>query len=666
MFGGPHPNGKLEILYQLYDETPSYYQEQAKAREDIIQKADPKDFKAAFDTVMDSNENNIFRCISIYTMNKIYETNKINDFLLQTRNDYLPLYLLNNLNFQTNIDSKSRFGIGYPYMIDLGYPSVSRFLIFLYNLNPTWPELISIIKENVPTTHYILVYFHLNMPLSITIPAFEGIMKDIRTLPSGFNEALYKYKEKFPIELIAKYIGSLKYCFFTHLSFIFVRYHNEIISNKNVFTTASTVSILLMLLRYEIYTPFDVDFDKTIKILTEHFCVIDGEQRGYSNPSVYTEFRIYLKKVSEMYPDKYSKFLSGADETVLSAFSFEYNEEVAKRIFENSYCPFVYVVLFHDKIPKSIVPFDKLDMFEPAPDLVNSIKLYNGIDENLMKEYLNKMSVAKFVYLFHDYYDCKSIPDLKDRLLNGKRDYDSLSILFDAILILGDAVDVSKEIGKFIRYGRISDFAKLANQNLFISKEDVKYELSNDYFLKNPFDNSKNVVTLIRKMLSDYPEFVNEYKEKLQSAYYAPLFLKDFVPSYEYDQLNPEIVIMLANENGVKSLSNEQVELLISLSIKDFKHKNNAFKAVSDVVFNLELNVQLNKISQAIVNLIENFIICDDNYWYDELAARIEFIKNLKMFLNSHSDVRQQVCSILPKQMENVFDYIETIYKIKV
>lgn len=50
--------------------------------------------------------------------------------------------------------------------------------------------------------------------------------------------------------------------------------------------------------------------------------------------------------------------------------------------------------------------------------------------------------------LFHDYYDCKSIPDLKDRLLNGKRDYDPLSILFDAILILGDVVDVSKEIVK--------------------------------------------------------------------------------------------------------------------------------------------------------------------------------------------------------------------------
>lgn len=101
---------------------------------------------------------------------------------------------------------------------------------------------------------------------------------------------------------------------------------------------------------------------------------------------------------------------------------------------------------------------------------------------------------------------------------------------------------------------------------------------------------------------------------KFQSAHYAPLFLKDFIPSYEYNQLNPEIIAMLANKNGVKSLSNEQVEQLLSFSIHDLKHKDNAFKAVSDAVFTLNLNVQLNKISQAVVNLIEYFIMCDDNY----------------------------------------------------
>lgn len=665
LFGGPHPNGQLEILYQLNDPDPSYYQEQAKSREQIIQSAYPKDFKSAFDTVMNPNENNILRCISIYTMNKIYETKKINSFLLRTRNDYLPLYLLDNLDFHTNIKSESRFGLGYPRMIDLGYPSVSRFLTFLYDLNPSWPELVSIINNNKPTSHYILVYFHLNMPLSITIPAFEGLIKDIRTLPKNFNESLVNYKEKFPIDIIAKYIGELKYCFFSYLPFIFVRYHNEIISNKTVFTKASTVSTLVLMLKYGIYTPFDIDFESTIKILTEHFCVIDGEQRGYSNPPLYTEFRVYLKKAAEMHPDKYEKFLEEADETVLSAFSFEYNEEVAKRVIEKSYCPFVYVVLFHDKLPKSMVPFDKLDMFEPAPDLVNSIKLYNGIDENLMKDYLNKMSAAKFVYLFHDYYDCKSIPDLKNRLLNDKRDYDPGSILFDAILILGDAVDVSKEIGKQIRYNRMDDFAKLVNKSLFISREDAKFELGNDYFMNSPFDNSKNIVSLIRKMLSDYPEFVDEFNEQLQKSFYAPLYLNDFIPSYKYDPLDPKIIVMLANENGLNSLSNEQVEILISFDIKNFNHKQYAFNAVSKAVFNLESNIQITKVSQSVFNLIEYFIMSDNDYWYDELHERIEFVENLKKFLDNHSDVKQKVSSILPKSMENSFDYLETIYKIK-
>lgn len=81
-----------------------------------------------------------------------------------------------------------------------------------------------------------------------------------------------------------------------------------------------------MLLRYGICTPFEHEFDKTVSLLTEHFCVTDGEQREYSNPSVYNEFRIYMKKVAEMYPEKYKNFLNEADETVLSAFSFEYDE----------------------------------------------------------------------------------------------------------------------------------------------------------------------------------------------------------------------------------------------------------------------------------------------------------------------------------------------------
>ena len=94
------PNGKLEILYQLIDGKPSYYKEQAKVRKNIIENAEPKDFRVAFDTVMNLNENNILRCISMYTINKIPESKKINNFLFHSSNDYLPLYLLNNLDFQ--------------------------------------------------------------------------------------------------------------------------------------------------------------------------------------------------------------------------------------------------------------------------------------------------------------------------------------------------------------------------------------------------------------------------------------------------------------------------------------------------------------------------------------------------------------------------------------
>lgn len=48
-----------------------------------------------------------------------------------------------------------------------------------------------------------------------------------------------------------------------------------------------------------------------------------------------------MKKVAEMYPEKYKNFLNEADETVLSAFSFEYDESFFKKVFENSYCPWV-------------------------------------------------------------------------------------------------------------------------------------------------------------------------------------------------------------------------------------------------------------------------------------------------------------------------------------
>lgn len=59
------------------------------------------------------------------------------------------------------------------------------------------------------------------MPLSVTIQAFEGLLKNIRTLPKGFNRSLIQYKEK----IIAKYIGELKYCFYSDLPLIFVKYH---------------------------------------------------------------------------------------------------------------------------------------------------------------------------------------------------------------------------------------------------------------------------------------------------------------------------------------------------------------------------------------------------------------------------------------------------------
>lgn len=202
---------------------PSYYKEKAKERQNIIQNSDPKDFKFAFNTIMNSGENNILQCISVYTINKILETKKLNFFLLQTRNDSLPLYLLDNLNFHENIETKSRFNLSYPDLIDLGYPSISILFLFLYNLNPTWPELVALINDNPPVSHYILVYFSLNMPLSVTIPSFEGLLKNIRTLPKGFNRSLIQYKEK----IIAKYIGELKYCFYSDLPLIFVKYHNQ-------------------------------------------------------------------------------------------------------------------------------------------------------------------------------------------------------------------------------------------------------------------------------------------------------------------------------------------------------------------------------------------------------------------------------------------------------
>lgn len=668
LFGDPHPNGKLEILYQLVDSNPSYYKEHAKSTENIIQKADPKDFRAAFDTVMNSKENNAIRCISLYTMVQILESKKINDYILQTRNDYLPLYLLDNLDFHSNIETEARFGLGYPMMVNLGYPSVSKFIIYLYNLNPAWPELLSIINDNPPTSHYILIYFSINAPLSITIPAFEGLIKDIRTLPNGFNQALATYKEKFPIEIIAKYIGALQYCFFTCLPLIFIRYHNEIISNKQVFTKALSTSTFIMLLKYGIYTPFDVNFEESVKILTDHFCVVDGEQRGYSNPPLYTEFRVYLNKAREMHPDKYAKFLSEADESVLSAFSFDYDPRVFKRVFEKSYCPWVYVVLFHDKIHKSMIPWHRMNEYEPAPDLVTSIKLYNGIDEELMKEFLNKMSVAKFVYLFHDYYDCKSIPDLKNRLLNDPHDYDPFSILYEAIAILGDAVDVSRDISKYVRYGGLESFSKLVKLcNVHLTKDDAMFELNNKYFMNNPVNNSADAVLLIRRMLTDYPELVDEYKEQLKKSYYAPLYLKEFIPSYEFDQLDPTIVVMLANSNGVKSLTDKQVEVLTSLSVKDCNHKDHAFKAVSNAVFNLDLSsIQIEKICQTVFGLIEYFIRSDGNYSMEELPERTKFVNDLQIFLKNHPDVKQQITSVIPKSMENVFDYIEIMYKIKI
>lgn len=99
------------------------------------------------------------------------------------------------------------------------------------------------------------------------------------------------------------------------------------------------------------------------------------------------------------------------------------------------------------------------------------------------------MSVVKFVYLFHDYYDCKSIPDLKNRLLNFKHDFDPMSAFYDAIYILGDAVDVSQEVGKYIRYGRLEDFVKLVKIGVHISKEDAKSELNGNYSLNMPLEN---------------------------------------------------------------------------------------------------------------------------------------------------------------------------------
>lgn len=181
--------------------------------------------------------------------------------------------------------------------------------------------------------------------------------------------------------------------------------------------------------------------------------------------------------------------------------------------------------------------------------IVLGFKLYNGIDENLMKEYLDKMSVVKFVYLFHDYYDCKSIPDLKNILLNFKHDFDPMSVFYDA-----------------------------------------KSELNGNYSLNMQLENWQDFVLLVKKMLSDYPELVDESKEKLENAYYAPLFMKEFIPSYEFNHLDPKIVVMLANTNGVKSLTNQQVDVLLSLSIKDGKFGEETFKALSNAIFTLVLD----------------------------------------------------------------------------
>lgn len=663
---GPHPNGKLEILYQLYDNSPSYYEAKAKETESLIANPNSQSFKSAFDTVMNPKENNIFRCISMYIINQILQTKKLDDFLLKTRNDYLPIYLLENLNFQSNIETKSRFSLGFPDMVNLGYPSVSKLFVHLYNLNPNWPELTQVITQNPPFPHHITIYLLLNFPLTITIPAFEGILQNLRQAPLDFVTSIVNYKDEIPIELIARFLCDSQPFFFFNTTELFVRYHNSILANKHLFTNASSVSVLVKLLKYDIYTPFEANFEESAEQLAAHFCVIDGEQRGYSNPPLYKEFRVYMKKAAEMFPDKYATFLSHATEDVLSAFSFEYDEKIAKRVFEDSYCPWVYVVLFHDKLPKELVPWEKLNEFEPAPDLVNSIKLYSGIDDKLMNKFLNEMSVAKFVYLFHDYYDCKSIPHLKERLLNDRQDYDTITIFYEAIKILGDAVDISHDLSKYFRFSSVSSFLKVVGENFWITKEDAKSRLNSSYFLNYPSTNPNIYVLLIRRILTLYPDLVEELKEKLQKSYFAPLFLKEFIANYEYDHSDPKIIVALANFKGVKELTPEQVEILISTPITQDSYGDCTFKAIKNAFFTLKLNQNDDRICQVISNLIQYFIHTDDHFCREDLQERKQFLQQIQSyFVDHYNNIREKILNFLPISLQSVFDYIEMMYKLK-
>lgn len=116
----------------------------------------------------------------------------------------------------------------------------------------------------------------------------------------------------------------------------------------------------------------------------------------------------------------------------------------------------------------------------------------------------------------------------------------------------------------------------------------------------------------------------------------------------------------------MKSLTNQQVDVLLSLSIKDSKFKDETFKALSNAIFTLVLDTVVHKICQAISGLIEHFISNDDKCSFDEMPERIEFITNFKTFLNNNSDVKQKLISLIPESMENVFDYIETVYGIQI